>query len=198
DGNQAVANGLLTPSGPAGNVAGSDGPSEEMQQQMAELQRLDKESDTLPADKQAANLEKRITVLQKLAQIAPAADRDQWFRQLIDVIIAAVQSGNYAEGIAALEGLEKQLIDANADQEIIAHAVLQRMWGQFQVSQRDPAADAGKIQEKWLADLQAFVGKYPKSSDAAEALFQLGIYQEFMGKSDEAAKSYQQLVSNFP
>ena len=65
-------------------------------------------------------------------------------------------------------------------------------------SQHDPAANKEEIQKKWLADLEAFVNQYPKSADAAEALFQLGMYQEFTGKSEDAAKSYQQLVTNFP
>ena len=72
------------------------------------------------------------------------------------------------------------------------------MWAEYVVSQAQPNADVAKLQEKWLADLQEFVGKYPKSPDAAEALLQLGMYLEFVGKTEEATKWYQQLVSNFP
>ena len=60
---------------------------------------------------------------------------------------------------------------------------------------RSRTPTSAKVQEKWLADLQAFVGKYPKSADAAEALLQLGMYQEFVGKTEEATKWYQQLVT---
>jgi hypothetical protein len=197
-GNQAVAGGLLAPNGPPAGFAGGDNPSDEMQQQMAELQRLDKEADTLPADQLAANVEKRVAVLEKLAEIAPARDRDQWLRQQIDVLSEAIQSGSYPQGIGTLENLEKSLTDANADQDLVAHAVLQRMWAQYVQSQSDPSADAGKAQEKWLVDLQAFVEKYPKSSDAAEALFQLGFYSESLLKPAEATKWYQQLVASFP
>jgi thiol-disulfide isomerase/thioredoxin len=59
-------------------------------------------------------------------------------------------------------------------------------------------ADAGKLQEKWLTDLESFVKSYPKSSDAAEAMLQLGMYQEFVGKSDAAQSWYTQLVRGFP
>ena len=72
------------------------------------------------------------------------------------------------------------------------------MWAEYVVSQREPNADVAKLQEKWLADLQDFVGEYPKSPDAAEALLQLGMYLEFVGKTEEATKWYQQLVTNFP
>lgn len=200
-GNQAVASGLLTPTGQGGGFASGEGPSEEMQQQMAELQRLDKEADTLPADQSeaiSANVEKRTTILEKLADLSSVADRDQWNRQHVDVLSGAIQSGNYPAGIAALEKLEKRLIDSNSSQEVVAHAVLQRMWGQFLESQRDPAADAGKVQEKWLTDLKTFVDTYPQTSDAPEAMFQLGFYNENLGKTAEAAKWYQQLVTGFP
>jgi hypothetical protein len=168
---------------------------------MAELQRLDKEAETLPAEQAGAigaNIEKRVAILEKLAEIAPPADRDQWNRQHVDVLSGAVQAGTYPNGIAALEKIEKRLIDAGANQDVVSHAVLQRMWGQFIDSQRDPSADAGKIQEKWLTDLKEFVDKYSQTSDAPEALFQLGFYNENLGKSAEAAKWYQQLVTNFP
>jgi thiol-disulfide isomerase/thioredoxin len=66
------------------------------------------------------------------------------------------------------------------------------------VSQAQPNADVAKLQEKWLADLQDFVGRYPKSPDAAEALLQLGMYLEFVGKTEEATKWYGQLASDFP
>jgi thiol-disulfide isomerase/thioredoxin len=54
------------------------------------------------------------------------------------------------------------------------------------------------VQQKWLDDLRDFVAKHPKSADSAEALLQLGMYHEFIGKSEEATKWYQQLVSDFP
>jgi thiol-disulfide isomerase/thioredoxin len=72
------------------------------------------------------------------------------------------------------------------------------MWAEYVLNQREAGADPAKNQEKWLADLQAFVTKYPKSPDAAEALLQLGMYLEFVGKVDDATKWYQQLVTGFP
>jgi hypothetical protein len=165
---------------------------------MAELERLDKASDTIPADELAANIEQRVTTLQSLAEASSEKDRDQWYRQMADVIGMGIQAGNYPAGTERLEQLQKKLTDAKADEELIAHVTFQKMWSHYAASQRDPAANKEQIQVKWLADLQAFVNQYPKCADSAEALFQLGIYQEFMGKSDEAAKSYQQLVANFP
>jgi hypothetical protein len=180
-----------------GGATGEDAPNDKMQKLMAELERLDKESPAT-ADQLAANIEKRVTALESLADVTPEKDRDQWYRQMADVLGMAIQSGNYPQGGERLEQLQKKLSDAKADDDLIAHAAFQRMWAQYAVSQRDPAADVNKLQVKWLTDLQAFATQYPKCTDTAEALFQLGLYHEAMGKSQDAAKWYQQLVTNFP
>jgi hypothetical protein len=197
---QPAGAGFVGPTASAGanGNAGDNPPNDQMQKLMAELERLDKASDTIPADQLAANIEQRVSILQSLTEVSPEKDRDQWNRQMIDTIGIAIQAGNYPAGAERLEQLQKKLIDAKADEELIAHAAFQRMWSLNSVSQRDPAANREQVQAKWLVDLDTFAGKYPKSADAAEALFQLGMYQEFMGKSDEAAKYYQQLVASFP
>jgi hypothetical protein len=192
------AGGFIAAASPTNSSSGENAPNDQMQKLMAELERLDKASDNLPPDQLAANIDQRVTTLQSLAEASPEKDRDQWYRQMADVIGMAIQTGNYPAGAERLEQLQKKLTDAKADEDLIAHATFQRMWALYAVSQHDPAANAGQIQAKWLADLQAFVNQYPKCSDTPEALFQLGMYQEFMGKSEDATKSYQQLVTNFP
>jgi TolA-binding protein len=195
---QPASIGFLTgPSTPA--AASQNAPNEEMQKLMAELERLDKASSApLTAEQLADNIEQRVTTLEKLAQISPEADRDQWYRQMADALGMAIQSGNYAKGAERLEQLQKKLTEAKADEDLIAHAAFQLMWSQYNLGQHDAKANQAQLQEKWMADLYAFVGKYPKSTDTAEALFQLGMFQEFMGKNEEATKWYQQLVKDFP
>ena len=190
---------LLAPAAPApGNIAAGNAPNEEMQELMTELEQLYRLAETLPPDKQAANIEQRAEKLTRLAEIAPEAERDQWYRQLASMISVAIQSGSFPQGFERLDKLQKILTEAKANDDLIANVAFQRMWADYVVSQQQPGAEAAKIQEKWLADLQAFVGQYPKSPDAAEALLQLGMYLEFVGKVDEATKWYQQLVGNFP
>jgi hypothetical protein len=197
---QPAGAGFAGPNGPTGanGTGGENPPNDQMQKLMAELERLDKASNMLPADQMAANVEQRVNTLQSLAEASPEADRDQWYRQMADIAGMAIQTGNYPAGAERLEQLQKKLTDAKADEELIAHITFQRMWSLYAASQHDPAANREQIQAKWLTDLQAFVNQYPKAADSSEALFQLGIYQEFMGKSEEATKSYQQLVTSFP
>jgi peroxiredoxin len=181
----------------AGTIAG--GPTEEMQKLMAELERLDRDADGLSGDRQADNIEQRANLLLKLADVTPdAQQRNFWYQQLADMLSVAIQTNTFPEAAQRLEDLEQRLIDAGVGEQLVAHVVFQRMWSQYVASQEEEDADTAKIQEKWLADLEAFVEKYPKSTDSAEALLQLGMYQEFVGKADDAKKWYQQLATSFP
>jgi thiol-disulfide isomerase/thioredoxin len=59
-------------------------------------------------------------------------------------------------------------------------------------------ADFAKVQTEWLKRLEQFVADYPKSPDAAEAMLQLAIAQEFAGQEEEAKKWYGKIVAGFP
>jgi hypothetical protein len=192
--------GLLEPGAPIaqGNAA-VGAPNEEMQKLMAELEQLDRQADQLSAEKLAENIEQRSDLLLRLAEVTPDTElRDQWYRQLADMLSVAIQTSNDPKGIDQLDDLQKRLVEAKVDENLISHVEFQKMWAKYVVDQQQPNADPAKIQEQWLADLTAFVGKYPRSSDTAEALLQLGMYEEFVGKSEEARKWYQQLVTDFP
>jgi tetratricopeptide (TPR) repeat protein len=189
---------LLTQAPAANTETAETTPTDEMQKLMAELERLDRESDTLPPDRQATNIDARAETLLKLAKVTPEIERDQWYRQLSDMLSVAAQSGNYPQGIQKLEELQQTLTTDGASKDAIAHAVYQRLWAQYTTSINQPGADAAQEQQKWLTALQGFVDSYTASPDAAEALLQLGMYQEFLGKTEDATKSYQRLVKDYP
>lgn len=192
---------LLTSSagvGP-GSAAGEDAPSDETQQLMADLETLDRQAEKLPADKQGPIAEKRADLLLRLAELpANAETRMQWYRQLADMLSVAVQSGGYPQGLDRLDQLQEKLTKSDADQDAIAHVAFQRKWAAYVLNQQDPDADAANVQKQWLADLEQFIQQYPQSADAAEAMLQLGMYQEFVGKSEPAQVWYEKLVETFP
>jgi peroxiredoxin len=171
-----------------------------MQKLMAQLEQLDRDADkAAPAD-QAAITDKRTEILGRLADQASDDDsRNDWTKQQADVLSAAAQSGNYPKGIAALDDLIAKLAKDKSDDTVaLPYVKYRRMWADYTLSQQAKDADLAKIQEKWLGDLEAFAKENPKSVDAAEALLQLGMANEFAGKSEEAQKWYQKLVENFP
>jgi thiol-disulfide isomerase/thioredoxin len=199
---QPTASSLLLSSS-SGSGASSDdregAPSASMQALMAELATLDEQAELLSVEKQGPITEKRAEILEKLAEVTTDVElRDQWFRQLADMISAAVQTGSYSKGIDQLTELEDKLADEGVDQELLAHVTFRRMWAEYGMSQQAPSADYSKIQEKWLVDLREFADKFPETQDAAEALLQLGMSQEFAGNIDDAKKSYRLLVSDYP
>ena len=52
----------------------------------------------------------------------------------------------------------------------------------------EPARNLMANQKKWMADLKAFLDKYPKSDEAPDALLQLASANEFNAEEDEARK----------
>jgi thiol-disulfide isomerase/thioredoxin len=201
--NAGAGNGgaLVAAGGGAGGLANVGGtpPTEEMQKIMNQLEQLDKQANDLPPERFAANVSERADLLIRLAETTPDAElKGQWHRQLADMLAAAVQGNGYKQGLDRLEQLRKRLEDSKADEELISHVVFQQMLGAYVSAQQVPGADTAKLQEKWLADLESFVKSYPKSSDAPEAMLQLGMYQEFVGKSDSAQNWYTQIVRGFP
>jgi thiol-disulfide isomerase/thioredoxin len=200
--NQSSTEGFLLASSARSDSAGASAagaPTEQMEKLMAELEQIDRQSSGLSSEQQTKLTEQRAALLIQLAEVTPDAEvRDNWNRQLADMLSVAVQSGGFPQGLDQLDQLEKRLADQGGNEELVAHARFQRMWANYVLSQQQPDADAAKIQEKWLTDLQEFIGQHPKSGDAAEALLQLGMYHEFVGKNEESQKWYQQLVSGFP
>jgi TolA-binding protein len=198
--NNQPAVGFVQPGGPAGaEVVAADGPTQEMQKLLDELERLDAQADNLSGDAQAKNIGDRADRLEKLAEIAPDKKlSEQFYSQLADMLSVAVQMDTYPKAGERLSELEEKLADAQVDEQVLAHVAFQHMWAKYVASQNQPGANGAQIQQQWLTDLQAFVEKYPSSNDTAEALLQLGMYQEFVGETEQAGKWYQQLVSKFP
>ncbi|MCA9054997.1 MAG: redoxin domain-containing protein, partial [Planctomycetaceae bacterium] len=138
-----------------------------------------------------------------LAQLAETADgqdeRDLWQRQRIDGITAAVQMDAYPNGLTELAAIERQLTAANRSSALVSYVVFHRLAAEYNLklqSADNETRDA--IQEDWVKSLEKFVSDYPQSDDAADALLQLGVSQEFAGQSDTAKQWYERLVKEHP
>jgi peroxiredoxin/chaperonin cofactor prefoldin len=198
---QVPQSGLLTASTPdavAPNPA-SSGPSDEMQKLMAQLQDLDQQADKVDAAGQSKLIEQRVEILRRLASLAGDDDsRDDWYKQVGDVLSTAVQTGDYPKGLQTFDELIETLSKDAPNDPVVSYLKYHRMWADYAQGVNAKGADLAKVQEKWLADLEAFTKDNPKSPESAEAFLQLGMANEFGGHSDDAQKWYQKLADGFP
>lgn len=174
-------------------------PSEKMQEVMAQLEKVDARMASASTAQRAKLLEPRAALLRQLAELTEQPDlRDQWYSQLADMYSAAVMEGYYNEGVEKLAQLEKELAGKNISSDVLAHVRFQHIWSEWGLRNQDPDADYVKVQEDWLKQLRAFAKEYPNSKDAAEAYLQLGMADEFAGRTEEAQEWYSKLAKQFP
>lgn len=174
----------------------------EQQKLIEQLQELDRKSPS-PTDPPAALAKyngQRADILAKLVTASSNdEERQQWTRQLVDGLAAAVQTGNEAGGLDRLKAIEADVIKAEgADPNLIAYVRYRRLLADYTTRiQSATNEQAGEVQTWWLTELEGFVGKYPESDDAADALFQLASSQELSGKVAEGRKWYDRLVADY-
>jgi len=181
-------------------AAPEEGLSEAAQKLLRDLEQLDKSLESASGPAELAKLHaSRAEVLEQLVQNAKTEeDRENWIRQLADGIAAAVQSGGYPAGLDRLQALRDKLKQQAPDLELTAHVEFMYLSAEYAHKLQQPNADYAKIQDEWLVDLAKFVETYPNAEDAAEAMLQLGVGEEFAGKDDQAIAWYGKIVERAP
>jgi thiol-disulfide isomerase/thioredoxin len=167
---------------------------------LADLENLDRDAAkaTTP-EEQAKVVARRADLLQQIADAARTPDeRGMWLRQVADTISAAVQFGTCPDGAERLKSLFEKLQKSGADKELAAYVRFRQLTAGYALSMQAKKADYSKIQAEWMKTLEQYVGEYPTSPDAAEAMLQLAINQEFAGQEEEAKKWYTRVVNEFP
>jgi TolA-binding protein len=173
--------------------------NDELQKLLVELENLDRagQEATTPSE-QAKNTEQRAALLEKIAAASKNADeREMWIHQLADMLGAAVQAGVYPEGAAKLDALFNR-VKNDGDKELAAYVKFRQLTAAYFQAMQAPKADFAKINADWLKTLEQFVADYPTAADAAEAMLQLAISEEFTGQEDDAKNWYAKIVKQFP
>lgn len=180
--------------GPAGEEAGPGGPDQKTQELLARLEKLDQAA---AKGDQAANVAERCDLLEEIAGRATTPeDQAQWLRSLAETLSAAVQTGAYPEGLDRLKSLGEKLASQEGGAELAAYVKFRYLSAEYNQKLQE-GEDFVKVQKKWLANLEQYVGEFPGSPDAAEAMLQLGIAEEFAGEEEGAKKWYGQIVDRF-
>lgn len=173
--------------------------TEEMQTLLEDIEKLDNQLATADEAKRASLQAARADKLEKLASISSnQEDRQQWIKQLADMLSAAVQDGTYPDGMERLESLEEQLAADKASDEVQTHVQFCRMQAAYGRALSDPKAKPQEVEETWIKQLEDFVGAHKSGEQVAEALLQLGMFNEFRSQDKEAIAWYQRLVDDLP
>lgn len=207
---QLTAGVLMQPAQPTSNdSANNPNPGNsadpQVQAMLKRLQELDAKAPMAAAspDEFVRFTRQRIAVLNQLVKATAKEPKEQenWFKQLIDGLASAVQTGAYDDGLNELKVLESQVkSQPKSASSILGYIVYRRMLAEYSLAaaQAKTNAQQAKVQEDWIKDLTSFVESYSKSPDAADAMMQLATAMEFAGKLTDARKWFDQLSEKYP
>jgi thiol-disulfide isomerase/thioredoxin len=188
--------GFFTPRMSAGTANGEvPAENEALKPLLAKLREIEATLRGATGKAREAAAAEQVEVLEQVVAGAEADQKSFWTRQLAETIAASVQEGALAGGTEKLEAIVAGSAD---DEPLQAFAAFRLASARYAAAMQAPGADVGKVQTAWLEELAAFVKDHPTAPDAAEALLQMGIADEFGGNEDDALARYEAIVKEFP
>ena len=170
-------------------------PSEALQPFLEQLREIEQKMQGATGADMAQLLTKQIQILEEVAELAQGNEREFWFRQLAETLAAAAQEGTLSDALAQLERLSDRLPEDDPLKSFLAFRLAS---ARYASSMQEAGADIEEVQAAWLEELALFVETHPEAKDAAEAMLQISIADEFSGKEEAAINRYQQIVERFP
>ncbi len=136
----------------------------------------------------------RVRLLNGVVKAAKSAEEQATYKkQVVDSLVAAVQTGLYATGTKVID----QLVAEDKTGKLAPYAAFRKIGADFALSNDEQPANMMANQKKWMGDLKGFLDKYPKSDESPDALLQLASGYEFNAEEDEARTYYTQLARDF-
>lgn len=187
--------GFFTPLPAVPAAASSGAESERIKPLMAKLRDIENRlTSAAPAARQSIAAE-QAAVLQEVVAASDPGEKAFWVRQYAETLAAGVQDGAIPEGIAMLEQLGTAVA---TDESLEAFVMFRLASARYAAAMQQPGADIDAAQRAWIGELAAFVEKHPSSPDAAEAMLQMAIADEFSGREKEALERYAGIIERFP
>jgi thiol-disulfide isomerase/thioredoxin len=177
----------------AGEAGGQE--SEKLKPILAKLRDIEGKLSASSAQNRPGLLGEQANLLGQVVAAAEASEQPFWVKQLAETVAAGVQEGALPDGIERLERLATAVA---ADDSLAAFVAFRLASARYAANMQQSGADVGKVQAAWLEELKQFVEKYPKAPDAAEAMLQMGIADEFSGEERQALARYTAIVTDFP
>jgi thiol-disulfide isomerase/thioredoxin len=172
-----------------------------MRKLLEQLQKLDGDSPSPTASTTAlTNYNKQRADL--LAQLADAStidnERQQWTRQMVDGITAAVQTGTFPSGIERLNSVLADVRKKLPKSPLLAYVSYRHLLAGYSVEMQQASnSERADVQKRWLRALEKFARDYPTADDTPDAILQLAISEEFSGEQTVARKWYARLVADY-
>ncbi len=141
----------------------------------------------------------RATVLEQIVQKTTAPQQlENWVKQLADCLSAAAQNSaaNDQSSYKRLIALRDRIAHSGST-KLAGYVTYREMSADYTRKLNAPGVNMGKVQDEWRERLKTFVTEYPSADDAPDALLQLGMVSEFMGKDVEAKNWYSKLAKEY-
>src|SRR5262249_10766235 len=175
--------------------------SEEIKPLLAKLQQIDESIKGPglgdPASAVRYNLA-RAGVLQEIVGKTNGRQQEDWIRQLADCLSAAAQNApaNDNATYQRMVALSQQIMKSGSA-KLAGYVAYREMSADYTRRLNIDKPEIQKIQEYWRERLKKFVNDFPTADDAPDALLQLGMVSEFMGKEPEAKNWYAKLAKEY-
>jgi hypothetical protein len=141
----------------------------------------------------------RADLLEKIVVKSKPDQKDPWVRQVADCLSTAAQNSTTGDKAAytRLVKLGEQYAASMPGSNLAGYVVFREISAEYaaRLSPKDVKYD--DVQQWWIKKLSDFVQAYGKCEDAADALGQLGMVSELMGKETEAKNWYLKLARDF-
>lgn len=188
---------LMQPQISNGGLPATPEMAKEMELLLGELQKVDEASpqaDVTPTALARYN-QKRADIIERIIRIVPTdQERLQWIQQFADGVAAAVQTGQYDAGLKRLVALQDQV---KGNDELLGYVWYRRLLAEYAVRLKtEDDKERQEAQDWWLKQLEVYAEKWPKATDASDAIVQLAISLELMGRVDDAKRWYAQLAKD--
>jgi thiol-disulfide isomerase/thioredoxin len=181
------------------NMGGGNAIPDEIKDLIEELKKVDdKYKDArAPALMLEYNLA-RAAVLDKIVAKLKGKDREDWIKQLADCYSTAAQNGDKAS-LLKLTQLKNDMIKEGPGNALAGYMAFRELSADYAIKLNDGVKpeQMARFQEDFKERLTKFAQDYPTSEDTPDALMQLGMLNEFLGKETEARNWYASLVKNF-
>jgi len=191
---------LMQPTSAKTLMADADSVSKEMQALLQQLEKIDGNmpgANATPAEFMQYNT-RRADVIEKVIPLVKGEQQQsEWIRQYADGLAAAVQTGEYPNGLQRLTKLQEQV---RQDKEMLGHIWYRRLLAEYAVRLQKSSTEEEReaTQDWWLGQLEQYAERWPKADDAADAIIQLAISLEIMGRIDDARNWYKRLATDHP